>query len=91
MESELPDPQGRQLKPHIIVFQPIQQVNADVIQNILSVINGMIHSVSLQTPLTGSKDVTDGNITLDQKFRPWTRRVPLGDVFNACNWLLRDQ
>jgi ATP-dependent DNA helicase 2 subunit 1 len=36
-------------------------------------------------------DLNDGNITLEQKFRPWTRRVPLGDVFNACNWLLRDQ
>lgn len=92
MESEKTDSHGHQMKPHILAFQRIQQVNADLIQNILAILNGKAILCLLHSCLTLClPDVTDGNTTLEQKFRPWTRRVALGDVFNACNWLLRDQ
>ena len=27
---------------------------------------------------------------LRSTFRPWSKRVPMGDVFSTCNWVLRD-
>ncbi|PVG04448.1 Ku DNA-binding complex, Ku70 subunit [Serendipita vermifera] len=75
IEGENGDVQERQLKPHISVFQPIAQVSADSIQNIISILD----------------DAENGRVPLDKKFRSWNRHVPMGDVFSACNWLLRDQ
>lgn len=64
-----------QLKPHVSVFQPVAQVSADTILDLLSILS----------------DVEEGTLSLEKRFRPWGRRVPLGDVFNACNWHLRTQ
>jgi hypothetical protein len=92
MESSPAVGQERALKPHFTVFQPISQVNADLIQKILTILHGMaLLHLTLDVRLTSFKGVEAGTTTLEEAFRPWSRRVPLGDVFNECNWLLRDQ
>lgn len=63
------------LGSHITVFQSIGQVNADVIQKIMTI----LHSVEA------------GSSTLEEKFRPWSRRVAMSDVFSGCNVILREQ
>ncbi|KAG8751333.1 ATP-dependent DNA helicase II subunit 1 [Serendipita sp. 396] len=75
VDNEKGEEQMQQLKPHVSVFQKISQVNADRIQELLSILN----------------DPGNESMSFQNRFRPWSRRIPLGDLFSACNWLLREQ
>ncbi|KAG8823837.1 ATP-dependent DNA helicase II subunit 1, partial [Serendipita sp. 401] len=75
VDNEKGEEQMQQLKPHVSVFQKISQVNADRIQELLSILN----------------DPGNESMSFQNRFRPWSRRIPLGDLFSACNRLLREQ
>ncbi|KAG8812520.1 ATP-dependent DNA helicase II subunit 1, partial [Serendipita sp. 399] len=87
VDNEKGEEQMQQLKPHVSVFQKVSQVNADRIQELLSILNGKQEATQLNDTET-LKDTENG---LQKRFRPWSRRIPLGDLFGACNWLLREQ
>lgn len=90
MESDYSENQKRKVKQHMMVLQGIGQIDADAVHNLLSILNGTPHLSGLLLAYT-RKDVKNDHGDLERRFRPWKHRVPIGDVFLSCNWLLREQ
>ncbi|KAI0926332.1 hypothetical protein AcV5_008825 [Taiwanofungus camphoratus] len=66
---------GAQIKSGNFVYQPISTINAQDVQELMRL-------------LDAARDKPD---ILREKFPPLTEtRVPMGDVFTSCNWVMRD-
>ncbi|KAL5485891.1 KU70 [Sanghuangporus weigelae] len=61
-------------KSGTFVYQPVGQVDAPKIQNLVQLIH----------------EARDNHKWLRYEFPPMEKQVPLGDVFTSCNWALRD-
>ncbi|KAK0472013.1 SPOC like C-terminal domain-containing protein [Armillaria novae-zelandiae] len=67
--------QGSEIKNNTFLYQPIAPLSAPTIQELVHL-------------LDASRDDPD---ELNKEFPPLSdKRVPMGDVFTSCNWVLRD-
>ncbi|OCH89594.1 ku70-like protein [Obba rivulosa] len=67
--------QGAEIKKGTYVYQPIATVDAPKVQELMRLLDAARENPGL----------------LSQKFPPLTEgRVPMGDVFTSCNWVMRD-
>ncbi|EMD33370.1 hypothetical protein CERSUDRAFT_108161 [Gelatoporia subvermispora B] len=67
--------QGAEIKKGTYVYQPIATIDAPKVQELMRLLDA----------------VRDKPKLLSQEFPPLTEsRVPMGDVFTSCNWVMRD-
>lgn len=87
---------GADIKKHNFVFQPIDTVNAPKVQELIQLID-----CTWTTPYPKTLSLNgrpkwfaiaareDPNL-IRETFPPSDKRVPMGDVFTSCNWIMRD-
>lgn len=63
-----------ELKKGTYLFQPISLLSAPKVQELIQILD----------------DARDDPRELKSQFPPTEKRVPMGDVFTSCNWVLRD-
>ncbi|TCD61340.1 ATP-dependent DNA helicase II subunit 1, partial [Steccherinum ochraceum] len=67
--------QGAEIKQNNFVYQPITTVDAPKVQELIRLLD----------------EAREDPDTLRKEFPPLTgQRVPMGDVFTSCNWIMRD-
>ncbi|KAI0077815.1 ku70-like protein [Panus rudis PR-1116 ss-1] len=70
-----PNGQGAELKNYTYCYQPIGTVNAETIKKLIHLLD----------------EARENPDALRENFPPVTdTRVPMGDVFTSCNWIMRD-
>lgn len=88
--------QGADIKKNNFVFQSIDTVNAPKVQELMQLID-CTYPLSRNSKFLGTVVLTliakaareDPNL-IRETFPPSDKRVPMGDVFTSCNWIMRD-
>ncbi|KAL7279454.1 hypothetical protein ACG7TL_007297 [Trametes sanguinea] len=83
---------GADIKKGTYVYQPIATIDAPKVMELVRLIDGELALVGLRhQSLNSGIEARENPDVLRETFPPMTEgRVPVGDVFTSCNWVMRD-
>jgi ATP-dependent DNA helicase 2 subunit 1 len=82
--------EGTELKRGCFVQQRIAPVSADTIIDLKELVNGAAYIYIQKTCYEMIAEARRQPKLLREMFPPVDKKVPMGDVFTSCNWVMRD-
>lgn len=80
-----------ELKRNTFVFQPISPLSAPKVQELIQILEGLWRVFFIPSNSNFVKAARENMDELRDTFPPLPgKRMPMGDVFTSCNWILRD-